>query len=57
MTVSKLASLIAAKEGKKKSINIAQISEVVGIMADLCFKSPAVILCLLAHGKRRKERK
>lgn len=35
MTINKLAQLIAKKEGKKKSVDIAQIKEVIHCLADI----------------------
>lgn len=57
LTISALAALVAKREGKKKSLGIGQISEVVGIVCDLAYKNPEVVLALLEHGRRRYNRR
>ena len=50
-----LSMLVAEIEGKKVSLNIAQIREVVGIISDLAFFYPGVVECLIANGRRRNK--
>jgi len=57
MKIKDLVAKIAKKEGKKKGVNIAQLSEVVAIISDLAVKDPEVIACLWVNGKRRARRK
>ena len=55
--VNDIARLIAAREGKKKSVNIAQIKEILGIMCDIVFEQPTAILRMVECGERRKSAK
>lgn len=57
-TMKALALEVAKREGLKKSISIAQIKEVLGIVSDLCIKNEGEVLILLAEsGKRRAKRR
>lgn len=54
MTFNELATMIAKKEGRKKQVDIAQISEVLGLVCDCVHAAPTEVLPLLfAVGKRR----
>lgn len=47
MTKKELIRVITLKEGKKKSISIAQVSEVVKIISDMVKQDPKLICTLL----------
>lgn len=53
MTIKKLILELTKLEGKKKQITIAQMSEIVGLLAELVFKSPKLLERLYQHGARR----
>jgi hypothetical protein len=65
MTANQLAKILSQKEGLKKQVDIAQIKELIGHLADMCyweFQSGADQLavwdCLYTLGeKRAKKRK
>jgi hypothetical protein len=48
-----LIRLLAAREGKKKKLDIAQIREVFGIMCDLYYEDPWVSRILWKRGYYR----
>lgn len=61
MNANQLAKLVVTAEGKRLSISIAQVKEVLGIVADLlwaCRREPdrSVYVCLMKLGKRRAAR-
>lgn len=53
MNMNKVAAEIAKREGKKKSLSIAQIKEVLGIVSDMCFENTAFVRELICLGWRR----
>ena len=70
MTIKKLAKLIAEREGKKKQVDIAQITEILGVLSDLWFEQvqrtewkidtqckSAIDVCLYLNGEKRAKRK
>jgi hypothetical protein len=56
MTIKKLASLIAKKEGKKKQARIGDIREILSILSDLCVKDSGVVIALINNGYRRSKK-
>lgn len=56
MNASKLAVDIAKIEGKKKSVNIAQIKEILAILSDKMAVDDSIAKCLVANGRRRLNR-
>jgi len=54
----KLAKEIAKKEGKKKSVSIAQIAEILGILSDLLAGKDGmeILEVLYSNGKRRAKK-
>ena len=57
MTFSNLASKVAMMEGKKSQVSIGDIREIVGILSDLIYADPEILLILLANGKRRRTKR
>ncbi len=58
MTLRKLASLIALKEGKKSQITIGNAREVLSILSDVVYEQgPDVLLDLWTNGKNRAKKK
>ena len=55
MNLNELATLVVAREGKKKSVNIAQVKEILGIVADMLVDVEVQIL-MLRYGMRRKKK-
>lgn len=58
--MSEVAKLIAQIEGKRKAISIAQVKEVIGIVADLFWtvgNPEALARAFLELGKRRAKSK
>lgn len=53
MNINEIAKLVSKKEGLKKSISIAQIKEVIGIVAELIVKDPIALASLLQLGAKR----
>ena len=51
-TIQDLALEVTAKEGKKISISIAQVTEVIYIVARLIVKKPLYIAALLRAGAK-----
>lgn len=58
MNMRKLAKEIAKKEGKKKSVSIAQIAEILGILSDLLAGKDGmeILEVLYSNGKRRAKK-
>lgn len=61
MTIRKLASLIAEKEGKKSQARIGDVREVLGILSDILFDDwdnckNDVLYALLQNGTKRAKR-
>ena len=56
LSFMELSREVAAREGLKKPISIAQIKEVLSILSVLMANDPEVIACLLNNGLK-KERK
>lgn len=57
MNLNKLAALITKQEGKKKSLPIAQVKEVLGLVAEVIYKDSEALFALLKLGERRGTRK
>ena len=60
MTVTKLASTIAKREGKKSETNIGNIREILGILSDMVVEDMngfAIYDCLIINGLRRAKKK
>lgn len=53
MNMNELATRIAAEEGLKKQVSIAQIKEILGKVADECWKSADTVRIIVDAGKRR----
>jgi hypothetical protein len=60
MTLKKLASLIAKREGKLKQVSIGNVREIIGIMSDLVYEYendyPPLGHILYVNGFRRAKR-
>jgi len=57
MKIKQLIKALCKAEGKKKQVNIAQMTEIVGVLADHAFYDPEVFVSLRLHGfKRAKKR-
>lgn len=54
MKFKQLAKLICEKEGKKSKVNIAQVSEILAILGDMC---PDAVLDALWGWKPVKQKK
>lgn len=54
ISANELAQLVAFREGKKESLPIGQIKEVLGIVADLLQSEPGVLACLVKLGLSRR---
>jgi len=56
--IKKLAKLISKKEGLKKQVNIAQISEILGVLSDLVYESMdgRIEWIFLNNGQKRAEK-
>ncbi len=52
--MNKLAERVAFLEGHKKSLNIAQIKEVLRIVSQLCVRQPQVIALLIKNGSKKR---
>jgi hypothetical protein len=63
ITMTKLAQYIAKQEGKKKNVDIAQITEILGILSDMIVleidnrKTSSIVNALIKNGVRRQEKK
>lgn len=65
MTIRKLAKLIAEREGKKRQVDIAQISEILDVLSDLSYEDLCkkvvgdsdIWILLLINGEKRAKRK
>jgi uncharacterized protein (UPF0335 family) len=53
--IHKLACKITRLEGKKKSVSIAQVKEILGILADLIYDSPEIRGVIHDYAKTRYE--
>jgi hypothetical protein len=58
--MTKLAQYIAKQEGKKKNVDIAQITEILGILSDMIVleidnrKTSSIVNALIKNGVRRQ---
>ena len=57
MTFNELAKKIAKKEGKKSSVTIGNIREILTILSDEIVKSPGALKVLIDNGIRRVGKK
>ena len=57
MKISELASAIAKVEGHKSEARIGDIREILGILADMSYKSSEVIQTIIQSGISRSKRK
>lgn len=57
MKVGQLASIIAKKEGHKSQTRIGDIREILSILADLSYESPAPMAAIVKLGISRSKRK
>lgn len=48
-----MARMITLREGKTSQLTIAQVKEVIGILADEAFQAPDVAIDLVELGRRR----
>lgn len=53
MTMNELAIHLTVNEGKKKSVSVAQVKELIGLLADHVYQNPGTLEDLLALGRRR----
>ena len=51
-----LAKQVTLKEGKKKSISIAQVKEVIGLISEAIHEKPEIIAELIKLGAKRKKK-
>jgi len=56
MNITDIAREIARREGKKKQVNIAQIKEILGILSDLVYEEPGLVVLALTKNGARRER-
>lgn len=57
-TMSDLAKVVVFREGKKRSISIAQVKEVLAILSDLLIEDYTVVnRLLLVNGAKRAKKK
>jgi hypothetical protein len=61
MKISELVKELVRREGKKKQVDRAQMSEIVGHLSDMMFEesyeSHPICFCLWNNGARRAKRK
>lgn len=53
MNMNELAAKVTRLEGKRLSLSVAQVKEVIGLIADQCLETPGTLEDLLALGRRR----
>lgn len=53
INLNDMADMISEKEGKKEEVNIAQIKEVLGVVAQCLYENPELVGKVLALGKAR----
>jgi hypothetical protein len=56
MTIQKLASEIAKREGKKSQARIGDIREILGILSDVAVEDMRVLYSLVVNGCRRRKK-
>ena len=58
-SIKQLAREITKREGLKKQVNIAQISEILGVLSDLMYEDfkGRIEWLLIENGQRRSEKK
>lgn len=56
-TMNQLAETVTKLEGKKKSLPIGQVKEILGIVADISFTDPSLAALLYKCGARRAKAK
>jgi hypothetical protein len=57
MKIGQLAALIAKEEGHKSQTRIGDIREILGLIADMSYKSPDAISAIVNLGISRAKRK
>ena len=57
MKIRDLILKLCRLEKNKKQVNIAQMSEVVGVLSDLIYKNTDLQILLLKNGERRAKKK
>jgi hypothetical protein len=58
MTINKLASLIAKKEGKKTQARIGEVREILGILSDMIYEgAEPICVSLYNNGEKRAKKK
>jgi hypothetical protein len=55
MNMNELAKIIALKEGKKKSLSIGQVKEVMALIAD-AFSCPETLGSFLKYARKRAKK-
>ena len=55
MNMNSFAANITREEGLKQSISIAQVKEVIGLVADSCFSNADTLVGLVKLGKKRSK--
>lgn len=56
-TIKALAKELAKREGKRKQVDIAQISEILGHLSDILTENPSVWTLIVANGIKRAKKK
>jgi hypothetical protein len=56
MSIKNMAVEISRREGGAVQMNIAEISEVLGILSDLCAEDSGNVATLINNGIRRRKR-
>lgn len=54
--MKELARVVTQIEGKRQSVSVAQVSEILGAVADLAHVSGEVLAAIVAAGARRAKR-
>lgn len=54
MNLNKLAQLITEAEGKTEQVNIAQVKEVLSVLARILVRNPLYLGALLVNGMKKK---
>lgn len=57
MTMKELTSYIALSEGKKKSVQIGDVREVLAILSDMLYEDPRIVSTLFMNGQSRAKKR
>lgn len=56
-TAKQLAKAMCQREGGKVQVNVAQMTEIIGLLSELCYFDSGVVSILIRNGENRLKKK